>query len=207
MAISCSLWRLKQLPATHQAFRETHRWAAATTSGTKEDWWTVSRPLLICPPAVKVQTIYLRTVLVHVGQVFRQSRQGDVLLQVPQSGGINLHSFNSVGLDPSNLTEQTLCLHTHTQDVVWSDTQQPLHQAPAVCYLGVFSQFKVGSADVCEHPAGVVMLRWQRGENVDRFSAVVGAQRQVATAQLSKHRHHTVWKEKKTCSVSENLST
>lgn len=205
MAISCSLCRLKQLPATHQAFRETHRWAAATTSGTKEDWWTVSQPLLLCPPAVKFQTMYLRTVLVHVSQVFRQSRQGDVLLQVPQSGGINLHSFNSVGLDPSNLTKQTLCLHT--QNVVWSDTKQPFHQAPAVCYLGVFSQFKVSSADVCEHPASVVMLRWQRGENVDSFSAVIRAQREVATPQLSKHRHHTVWKEKKTCLESENLST
>lgn len=64
----------------------------------------------VCRP----QTTYLRTVLVHVSQVFGQSRQGNILLQVPQSGWINLHSFHSVRLDPANLTKQTLCLHTQT---------------------------------------------------------------------------------------------
>lgn len=49
---------------------------------------------------------------------------------------------------------------------------------------------------MCEDPASVVVLRWERSQDVDSFSAVVRAQRQVATAQLSKQDHHAVWKHK-----------
>lgn len=182
MAISCSLCRLKQFPATHQAFRETERWAAARDSCSKKDCCTVSLLLQSCHSALKLQTIYLGTVLVHVSQVLRQSRQGNVLLQVPQSGRINLHSFNSVGLNPANLTKQTLCLHTKkTSHHVNRPKAEVWPQPSVVFYLCVFSQLKVSSANVCEHPASVVMLRRERAENADSFSAVVRAQREVAT--------------------------
>lgn len=139
MAISCSLCRLKQFPATHQALRETDRWAAARNSCSKKDWWTGSIPMQICQSAFKFQTIYLRTVLVHVSQVFRQSRQGNILLQVPQSGRINLHSFNSVRLDPANLTKQTLCLDT--QNITASDQTLSTGFAPTIsCVLPVCIQ-------------------------------------------------------------------
>ncbi len=42
-----------------------------------------------------------------------------------------------------------------------------------VCYLCVFGQFKVSPADVCEDPAGVVVLGREGGQDVDGFSAVV----------------------------------
>lgn len=64
---------------------------------------------------------YLRTILVHVGQVFGQGRQGNVFLQVPQCGWINLHPFNSVWLDPPNFAEQTLRLQTHHHDIITSE--------------------------------------------------------------------------------------
>ncbi len=56
---------------------------------------------------------HLRTVLVHVSQVFGQGGQSDVFLKVPKCGGINLHPLSSVRFDPANLTEQTFCLQTH----------------------------------------------------------------------------------------------
>lgn len=51
-------------------------------------------------------------------------------------------------------------------------------------YLCVLGQLKVGPADVGEDPASVVVLGGERGQDVDGFSAVVGAQHLVTTTQL-----------------------
>lgn len=52
------------------------------------------------------------------------------------------------------------------------------------CYLCVLGKLKIGPANVCEDPAGVVVLGGEGGEDVDGLSAVVRTQCLVTPSQF-----------------------
>ena len=87
----------------------------------------------------------LRTVLVHVRQVFGKRRQSNVFLQVPQSCWINLHPLDSERLDPANLAKHTLRLRTHN-----AMTTCYLRACQVKCYLCAFVMWVL---PVCTQPA------------------------------------------------------
>lgn len=53
---------------------------------------------------------HLGAVAVHVGHLLGQRRQSHILLQMPQSRGVDLHPFFPVRLYPPHLREHSLCL-------------------------------------------------------------------------------------------------